>query len=491
MTSLTAIVEAYPDHDRFLPRYLTVQLLIVLSKAFPTSQPQHEISQQAKDFVALHKNRHMFTPLTYSIFWRENPQQVLTNYVESLDAVDKYCHSALTIAIANEDFTLAYELIHKGENIFLEDKIVLEIALISILQRDSNAFKKILDLTKPEDKAWTKKYLNYLQTFEQTEEAFNPPIRNFGQVLDTMVYFNGTPSHYGFIGPSIEILGTHLNKYTLEITDPATANAFTAIAEAFTFTYKTCKFSGNLPTNKNAARDLLEYAENNPLVLFGGCAGNTIAIAIIKDYLVFTNLGLGGDPKQGTNIYRLKNKISEQQINLFINGLGYANDPSEILAFISDLVDLKPIHTISQALNPIDNCIFVNPRAIIQGMLLVILDQEQSKIRVLYESYINSLHKHTTLELAEFMRNHEVLQNRRIECCSLALEYINSHYQTPEDLKRCIDLKNALEFVGLKDYYTQNASLSAQNAIKNMIIREQEIAAVKVLEQESALSKSK
>jgi hypothetical protein len=519
MAGLTAEADTLPDNDSFLPRYLTVQLLTILANTVQKSASLENlnISPRGKEFIDAQKKLELFTPLTYKIFWRENPFELLENYTESLDALDKYSHSALTIALANEDFILANALIEKGANVFLEDKLVLEIALTSIIQRDDAVIDKIMAGTPKDDANWIREYLDYLHGFvigkptgkpAKYRDVFNPPIRHFGQVLDTMVYFNGTPSHYGFVGPSLELLNAHLQTYTKELQDANAIELFKMIASTFDFTQKTCKFQGNLPTN-NAAETLTTQIltnldKNNKDIIFlpGGWAGSSVAIAFINNILIFTNLGIGGDPAQGTKIFAITNKtaITPKTMNTFLRGLGNATSPIEVLALIGEIVDAKPLFTLNQSLTPIDNCIFVNPRAIIQGMLLV-LDANQKhgsataenlppladKINELYKAYVNSLYKHSTADLAKFMRNQELLQNKRIECCSLALEYINQHYDNHEALKRCIELKNALEYVGLKDYYNANILPEAKAAIKKVMIREQEITAIKVIELEYAM----
>ena len=159
MAGLNVVVDMRPDTDSFLPRYLTVQLLRFLAKALPTpSYNQIQYSDAAATFIAARKSPELFTPLTYSIFWRENPTQLLETYTESLDEVDKHIHTALTIALTNEDFDLASKLIDKGANVFLEDKLVLEIALTSIIQRDPSAVQAILAAAGPDDTDWVKEY---------------------------------------------------------------------------------------------------------------------------------------------------------------------------------------------------------------------------------------------------------------------------------------------------------------------------------------------
>lgn len=519
MGTLKAVADTLPDNDRFLPRYLTVQLLEILGKTYTTTQTSNtEYNAAAQAFIKAHQDSELFNQLTYSIFWRENAAQVLQDYTQPLDELDQYGRSALTVALANEDFVLANQIIEKGANVFLEDKLVLEIALISMMQRDSTTVSKIL-AQAPKDANWAKDYLEYLNSYAMAtdkaeskprkyREVLNPIIRHFGQVLDTMVYFNGTPSHYGFISPSLDVLTKHLKEYVAELKTSNEKNMFSQISDAFDFSQRISKFHGNLPAT-NAAEAIVQQIQTNisknnkdVVIVFGGWAGNSVVIAFVNQYLILSNLGMGGDPQRGTTVYSIKNKdsINTTAIATFMCGLGDASDPKSVLAVIADIVDPNPLVSINQFLTPIDNCIFVNPRAVIQGILLVLqafqkntsinkenLAELSPTVANMYQAYVNSLYQHSTDDLAAFMRNHKLLQNKRIECCSLALEYINQHYNEPESIRRCIDLKNALEFVGLRDYYNLHITAEAKAAIQENMIHEQEATAIKVIEQEYAL----
>jgi len=517
---LTVIVDSIPDGDSFLPRYLTAQLISILAKTLvsPTAGAKGNYSSQALNFINESKKLDLFTPLTKSIFWRDKAEEMLETYTAPLDQLDKYNRSALTIALASEDFVLADKLLHKGATVYLEDKVVLEIALTSIIQRDPNTIAKIMAVvTEPNDQAWVQNYLDYLNAYisgntsgrsRKVRDVINPTVRHFGQILDTLVYFNGTPSHYGFLSPSLEVLTVHLQKYLKDLQNPEEKALFTAIAKAYENTDQACKFHGNLPSKPNAADAItaqilsnIKINSKDVTVVFGGWAGNSIAIAFINKILVFSNLGTGGDPEQGTKIYSITNPtaITTQAINSFIHGLGNAAAPAEILALLGDMIDPKPLFVINQALNPIDNCIFVNPRAIIQGILLVLnalqkgsvtaetLATAATKAAATYILYVNDLYKSSTYDLSNFMRNHELLKNKRIECCSLALEYINQHYLEPDALPRCIDLKNALEFVGLREYYNNNISPAAKLKIQSQVIHEQELTAIQVIQKEAEI----
>ena len=84
-------------------------------------------------------------------------------------------------------------------------------------------------------------------------DVLNPPLRHFGQVLDTLAYFN-VLSHYGFLSPSIEILATHLQLFTEDQINDANKALFGTISAAYTNTNETCKFYGNLPTATDAGQ---------------------------------------------------------------------------------------------------------------------------------------------------------------------------------------------------------------------------------------------
>lgn len=521
MAEITASLDLLPDNDSFLPRYQTVQLLAILASIpdLNKSNSEPKLSEQAKKFITEFKSQELFTPLTYSIFWRENIQEALASNKTSLDTTDKYNRAPLTLALANEDFILADQLVKKGATLLLEDKLVLEIALISMIQNDETIIDKILEVTPESGLEWLTDYLDHLQSYVygipnvkqiKYHEVLNPPFRHFGQVLDTLSYFNGLPSHYGFLSPSITNLTAHLKSYSSELIDATTQALFSAISAAYSFSYDNCKFHCNLPMAPKAAELMraqiisnINSKGPNVVVVFGGWAGNSVTIAFVNNTLIFSNLGTGGSPNAGTKFFKINNPgaITEQFIDNFMRGLGNAASPTSILAQMADIVDEKPIYILPQSLNPIDNCIYVNPRAIVQGLLMVLMAYTKSNtlsasnlaavanaVNDLYKDYVDSLYKYSAVSLARFMRNHELLQNKRVECCSLAIDYINQHYKDDNALQRCIELKNALEFVGLKSYFINNVEPEAQQAIRDLIIHQQEATAIKVIEQEAAMT---
>jgi hypothetical protein len=515
-SEIVARIDILPDNDNFLPRYLTVQLLGILAKTLGnhSSSEKPETSKETEAFIDAFKANELFNPLTFAVFWSENVTQVMQEHLELLNKTDTYGHGPLTLALAKEDFALAHTMVETGAQLLIEDKLVLEIALTSLIQRNENVMPTILAGAAAEDQIWVQEYLACLQSYVQGHapskkyhDVLNPPIRHFGQVLDTLGYFNGLPSHYGFLSPSIEILTVHLQNYLKELGTDNAQTMFNSIATAYKFTRDQCKYYGNLPTVGNAANALAaqiaminkSHNRERVVVLFGGWAGNAVTIAFINQVLIFSNLGTGGNPDSGTKIFNIANPnaISAEWIDQFIRGLGNATSARDILVALSTVVDPEPIFTLKQTLNPIDNCIYVNPRAIIQGILLVshayknsdtlstqLLTSLMPTVDQMYKSYLNSLYRHSSEDLAQFVRNGELIRNRRIECCAIALDYINQHYQEPEALPRCIALKNALEFVGLKDFYINNVNPDAKAAIQQVMIHQQEAAAMEVIELE-------
>lgn len=501
---LSVDVSDTPDNDKFLPRQMTVQLLAILVRALPTSTPKNNNTK----FIEAFRHQNLFNPLTYAIFWREDIAAAIDNYTNDLDGVDQYSRAPLLTALANEDFTTAMKLLDKGAKIFLEDKLVLELALFSIIQRDANNAAKILAAASPEAQAWVGEYLDYLHSYaaktpaKNTRDIIDPPLRHFGQILETTAYFNGIPSYYGFLSPSLFVLQKHLTEY-------ASHEPFAKIKQAFDFTIAACDYHGNLPQNANAAQTLYEQIKNNfktnnkeAVVLFGGWAGNAVAMAFINNTLVFSNLGTASDLQHGSTIYKISKPeaISLEFVDSFIRGLGTAANPADILTAIGEFVDQTPVFQLKQELKPIDNCIFVNPRILIEGLLLVLsayssetkIDEQNlakiaQKCSTTYQEYLNSLYKIATDDLVKLMRNSDILDNLRLECCNVALEYINQHFQDEGAITRCIELKNALEFVGLKDYYLRQISGDAREAILQQMISEQESTAIKVIDLEYEL----
>ena len=206
MSTAKTQVNATAEKDSFLPKNLSVQLLAILAETINNNQfitEQIKVTPQNSEFIASFKNKDLFTPITDSIFWRDNIDAAIQQNPTLLTTIDKHNRTPITLALANEDFALATALIKQGATLSLEDKLVLEIAITSMIQRDPTIINKILATQTTQDLSWIKDYLEYLHSYTIGEpknttkyhEILNPPIRHFGQILDTLTFFNGLPSN--------------------------------------------------------------------------------------------------------------------------------------------------------------------------------------------------------------------------------------------------------------------------------------------------------
>lgn len=515
MAGISCTVEQLPDNDAFLSRDHTRKLLEILAAAIPVSNSLRPDDATHTDSTLLKhfKETAVFNELTGSIFWRHNVMQNLEKNIELLNTPDQYMRSALNIAISNEDFTLSTMLVNKGAILMLADKLVLEITLTSILQRDSNAFDRIISYAPSEHAAWVTKYLSYIKDHAQQSDAqllrklrdlFAPPIRHFGQILDTLAIFDGVPSYYGYIAPSLNAIIDNLNKFVSELPDDnETKQIFTTISDGMKECAESCKFIGNIATNENCSTRLqtkisrnINSLEHQLVMLCGGFAGNCVNIAYVDRYLIYTNYGIGGNPNSGIQIYEIEHpeNITVERINRFINGLGYAQDPNAIIADLETIINPTPIYILQGSVPPNDNCILLNSRACIQGIILLLhsiynnkpitadgLKESEPMCQELYQQFVLTMKKNTSSELVEFIRNPELFRNNRLQCCSLAVRYINQHFEDKNSVATCIELKNALEFVGLKDYLYSNLHPEAYKNILEYTIRQQELTALQVI----------
>lgn len=501
------------EGKRFLPRYLAIQLIELIANTVPTEDnAEDKQSKKAKSFIKKYKelSEGLFTDITSKIFWREPITELAEYDILILNDPDKYMSTPLNIALANEDFALAHNLIQAGAELYLDDKVVLEITLFNMLQRNPDLLSQIISNTTEDNREWVNEYLEFLSEYLNNapsnesimfRDVFSPPIRIFGQVLETPTYFDGTPSYYGFLGPSLDILSKHLTYHTNDLSGtPELQEVFKSISDSYNQLFSKANYFANLPKNNGIAEFLLKrYHENQVVLILGGWAGNAVTLALYKKYLIMTNLGPGGDPNAGTKIYNIEDPeaINLESLTVFTSGLVGGISPELYLSYVAEIVSPTPAHLIEQSLTPIDNCIFANPRAIIQGMLQVLLAEKyelpqkeisslDQEVKQFYKNYTNSLHLYSSADLVSFMRNNLMLRHNRIECCSLALEYINTHCDPEDDssVALCIHLRNALEFVGLGAYFNHHTSPEIKAAMQRITISEQERTAVDVIHKE-------
>ena len=529
--AMTVLAEENQYLDKFIPVHCIPELLKIAGtmKHFNEKSalsPQNDLAE--KFMQASHKNQDLFNPLTRAIFWNIDVKQSIQENTQLINSVDNYHHTPLNLAIANEDFKTAASLIEQGAKITLEDKTLLEISFTSLIQRDKSFIANMLKQVSPENSFWIGGYLQFLNEHitgdksdatKKFRDIFDPPIKHFGMPLHLNAHVDGILSLYGFLSPTLEMIKAHLHIY-IEYAqqEQDIQDIFCKILSGFDKSIQCCRYVANIPLRDNASQKLAErfaknYKEQNSEITYipSGWAGNSICISLIDDKLIYTNLGIGGDPEYASKIFKIKNpnNIDANLINTLLSGLGNAYLPQYILSILSSIVEPTPIYAISQNLRPLDNCTFSSPCYHIEAVLLMLLcnknaltlpikknkelehKQLLTKKNNVFKDYIAKLHNHTINTLITSIKNTKLSRQYRQECCLIALSYINQHNMNNSysNINLNIELKNALEYAGLGSLYNYYAAEHSKENILEEIIKSQELTAVHTLKQEKELLK--
>ncbi|WP_298622293.1 Dot/Icm T4SS effector AnkD/LegA15 [uncultured Legionella sp.] len=264
--------------------------------------------------------------------------------------------SPLQYMIQKQNFTGAQALMDAGAKIGTIERAVLDIA------SDSKAGREF-GLSVP------------------TASEKLHPVKYFGLVLGIeMTSQDGTTSQYGHIAPTYQLM-------TDAVTNHAQSNpgnqSFKEIADAFHFSNKSAAFSNSTPQrNPEAGAEMSARIQSGKLTTIPvSCDGHAMGLSIVPDgpgsksgYLVYTNRGLGADPSEyGTQIYRVDdlNKVNPKFINNMMNGFHNGTSHDEIKNQIAQVTNgEKPIHSIQQKGQKVDNCTIANSSSNVHGILL-------------------------------------------------------------------------------------------------------------------------
>jgi hypothetical protein len=208
------------------------------------------------------------------------------------------------------------------------------------------------------------------------------PVKYFGLVLGIeMTSKDGvTFSQYGHIAPTYQLMTDTMAKHAQR--NPGNQD-FKDIAEAFNFSNKSAAFSNSTPQrNPQAGQEMSDRIQSGKLTTIPiSCDGHAMGLSVVPDgpgsksgYLVYTNRGLGADPKEyGTQIYRVDDlqKVNSSFINNMMNGFHNGTSHDAIQHQIAQVTGGKePIHTIQQKGQKVDNCTIANSSSNVHGMLL-------------------------------------------------------------------------------------------------------------------------
>jgi hypothetical protein len=452
--------------------YVSQELFVELIHVFAKTDLIKKIvlDQDEQKFLHdFHKHEESFNALTKAIFWDNNlTNELIDAHKDLIDAVDQYGNYPLKIAILLEKYHYALMLLNHEAKIYIEDKIILEINIVNMLQRGDYLFQSVLPHISEENFHEAQVYFSYLivnlggtKTIYNFyyRDVINPPIREFGQQLDTISYYHETPSYYGFYGSSLVTMSDHLIHYA----KASNNDVMRKIAKAFVNTQNICKIKANYPFKYHYAENLLEViqsavnSKNEVALIPGGWPGTAVTLAIVGNNLIFANLGVLAQKVNENDaallILPIRNidNINIEFIEQWVTGLACGNEPAKIIASIGKIADYQAPSEVVLPVSPIDNCICVNTKATILGMIYLLVDKNLEMAKMLFKEYQNSLHDFTVNKMIEQLRNPMIFMDHKYECCTLAISYINSNYRSEDEevIKRIVNLYGALQYIGL------------------------------------------
>ncbi len=483
------------DDDYFVSDKAFAEIINLLSEINNNNTINLTESQEA--FVAQIQNEpNLFNNLNKIIFWNTDvDEKIIAEHKNNIDDFDKYLTFPLKIAITQGKFNIAKKLIANGATIYSELKIILELSIINLLQRNKSNFDTLTNKLSETNKLEISSYLQYLSQTLNGDKVFykhkyrniiNPPVREFGQHLDTISNFKGIPSYFGLFGSSIVTLTDHL----IYMAKNESNKIFDKIALAFGKTQNYCEFYGNMPQQSNFETKLVNnalsaYETNGIAIIFGGWAGNSVSLCIVGKKLIIANAGYGAIINPETQniiikIYDIKNihKIDKTFVQNWSYGLANELSPGTCYGLLSDIIDINNVdNSLEIPLQLFDNGVCINTKSSILAILYLVTNNKENAYQ-LYADYIHSLHDFTVNKLISHMTDKYVFIEHRNECCILAISYINNYYLETDHhfINRIYKLYNALEYIGLgpqlKNVLYDKAIYAIHQYIRNMAIEE-------------------
>jgi len=453
----------------YVSEELFLELINVFAKVIPSSSKMILDKDEQKFLHDFNKNENLFNILTKSIFWENNlTNELVVANKELINAVDEYYNYPLKIAIVLEKYQYAMILLNYGAKVYIEDKIILEINIVNMLQRGDYVFESILPHISEENSHEAQVYFSYLMVSLSGaktmynfyyRDVINPPTREFGQQLDTISYYHETPSYYGFYGSSLVTLSDHLVHFARTSKDLIMRK----IAKAFVHAQNVCKITANYPLKYQYAENLLEaikdaFNSDDKIALIpGGWPGTSVTLAVVGKQLVLANVGTLANKINKDEavilVLPIRNidNLTVEFIEQWVTGLACGKEPAKIIASIGKFSDYRDKYDLTMPSSPIDNCICANTKAAMMGIIYLLVGQDLNRAKILFKDYQNSLHDFTVNKMIAQLRNPLILLDHKYECCTLAVSYINSNYRNTDEevIKRIVSLYDALQYIGL------------------------------------------
>jgi hypothetical protein len=452
----------------YVSELLFKELINVFAQNLP--KKQYQLSEVEQNFLNFFKSKHdKFNVLTKAIFWDNNLSvELIAANAEFVNQYDKYLNYPLKLSIILEKYQYAQLLLANGAKIFIEDKIVLEINIINMLQRGESLMQSILPHISASNADEARQYIYYLMSSLKGikslynfyyRDVMNPPIREFGQQLETISFYQETPSYYGLFGSSFVNISDHLVYFARHSNN----KIIKKIAKIFVATQNICNIIGNYPVKDGYASNVLEnvlnayHSKDEVALIPGGWPGTSIALAVIGSELVFANLGTLSEGTQDNHakilIFPINDiaKLDADFIEQWVTGLASGVEPAKIIASLGCFSSYDANSQLELPASPIDNCVCSNTQAAIMGIIYLLSGKELAAAQELFQQYQNSLHDFTVKKMIEQLRNPAIFLDHKYECCTMAIAYINSNYRSKDHdvLNRLVILHSALQYIGL------------------------------------------
>lgn len=159
---------------------------------------------------------------------------------------------------------------------------------------------------------------------------------------------------------------------------------------------------------KNAHIEISKQYHRGELTFLScGWPGHAVAVVLYGDYLIYTNRGIGCDPRAGSKIFKMRRDAIINQP--FVRRLLIAPNMNDFHQLLGGVIDFKnPVVRFRSKPQKYANCTFVNPKSAIEPMMVLL--QAGSKAteaelkRVAHAERFRTKYKRFT----SFVRNREI-----------------------------------------------------------------------------------
>ncbi|MGE3319170.1 MAG: hypothetical protein AB7I18_07715 [Candidatus Berkiella sp.] len=165
---------------------------------------------------------------------------------------------------------------------------------------------------------------------------------------------------------SLKILSGYLDAYSQSQQDAV----FSAISHAVKMNWALMVPNTSHYGDDAGQKIYEQYKRNEMTFISCGWPGHSVGLVLHGNYLVYTNRGVGGDPKYGSKIFSIsdRSKITAE----FIETLLDSRSPNEFHRTLDRIINFKkPVVRFLSKHQKYANCTFANPKSSIEPMIVL------------------------------------------------------------------------------------------------------------------------